>query len=65
MFTRKRDALYNELTGLYHEFLRVFPDYDFTDIMHDRYGVKDARLMSLEELDDLVHHIKDQLDSAA
>ena len=51
--------------NLYRPFLTRFPDTKFGELLLERYGVGEIRLMSLEQLEDLVSYLEQRMQSSA
>jgi hypothetical protein len=62
---RPREQLNRTLMSLYRPYLARYPDTKFTELLGSKYGVSETRLMTVEQLEDLVHFMEDQLQTAA
>lgn len=62
---RSRDQLNRVLMNLHRPFLTRFPETKFVDLLNSRYGVGETRLMTLEQIEDLVQFMENQLKSVA
>lgn len=56
-----RENLNKALLSLYRPYLTQFPQVNFSDLMLDRYGVGETRLMTIEQLADLIGFIENKL----
>ncbi len=63
--TRPREQLNRSLMSLYRPYLTRFPNTQFAELLGARYGVAETRLMTIEQLEDLVQFMEGQLRSAA
>lgn len=54
---RRRDMLNRDLMGLYRPYLNAYPETRFVDVLRERYGVAETRLMSVEQLTDLCKYL--------
>jgi hypothetical protein len=62
---RSREQLNRLLMNLYRPYLSKFPDTRFVELLQGRYGVGETRLMSLEQIGDLIQYMEKQMESAA
>jgi hypothetical protein len=62
---RSREELNRVLMNLYRPFLTQFPQTQFSTLLGERYGVAETRLMTIEQLEDLVRFMEDKLQSVA
>jgi hypothetical protein len=62
---RPREQLNRILMNLYRPYLIRFPDAKFVEILNSRYGVGETRLMTVEQMEDLVQYMEEQLRAAA
>jgi hypothetical protein len=62
---RSRDQLNRILMNLYRPYLSKFPDTRFVELLYGRYNVGETRLMTVEQLEDLVEYMEAQLRTAA
>jgi hypothetical protein len=53
-----RDGLNATLMRLYRPYLSKFPDTKFVELLSKRYGVSETRLMSVEQIQDLVKYME-------
>jgi hypothetical protein len=60
-----REQLNHSLMGLYRPYLTRFPDTRFVELLQSRYQIGETRLMSLEQIEDLILYMQQQLESAA
>lgn len=56
-----RSHLNHILMELYPEYLRMFPETKFTRMLQHRYNVCEVRLMTLEQMRDLIRLMKEQM----
>jgi hypothetical protein len=63
--SRPREELNRILMNLYRPFLAQFPQTQFSQLLQSRYNVGETRLMTVEQLDDLVRHMEEKLRSVA
>lgn len=63
--TRPREELNRILLNLYRPFLTQFPQTQFAQLLQSRYQVAETRLMSVEQLEDLVGFLESKLKSVA
>lgn len=63
--TRPREQLNRILMSLYRPYLTKFPETRFVELLQSRYGVGETRLMSLEQVEDLVKFMEERLKTAA
>ena len=63
--SRPREELNRILMNLYRPYLARFPETQFGHLLQERYQVTETRLMSVEQLEDLVHHLEQRLKAAA
>jgi hypothetical protein len=54
----EREACYRKLMALYRPYVTKYPDTRFEDMLRARYKVPEARLMTVEQLQDLVAHLE-------
>ncbi len=62
---RPREELNRILMGLYRPYLAQFPETQFSQLLQSRYGVAETRLMTVEQLEDLVEYLEERLRSVA
>jgi hypothetical protein len=62
---RSREQLNRLLMNLYRPYLTRFPDTKFVDLLNSRYGAGETRLMTVEQMEDLVQFMETQLRSVA
>jgi hypothetical protein len=62
---RSREQLNRVLMNLYRPYLTKFPETRFVELLQNRYNVGETRLMTLEQIEDLVSYMEQQLSSAA
>ncbi len=62
---RSREELNRILMNLYRPYLNQFPDTQFAKLLQERYTVTETRLMSVEQLEDLVQFMEVKLQSVA
>ncbi len=62
---RSREQLNRVLMNLYRPYLTKFPETRFVELLQARYNVGETRLMTLEQIEDLVSFMEQQLSSAA
>ena len=62
---RPREELNRILMNLYLPYLNQFPDTQFAKLLQERYTVAETRLMSVEQLEDLVLFMEAKLQSVA
>jgi hypothetical protein len=62
---RSREQLNRVLMNLYRPYLTKFPETRFVELLQSRYNVGETRLMTLEQIEDLVSYMEQQLSSAA
>lgn len=58
---RKRVELYKIIMAIYRPFLQKFPGTNFAELLTTRYGVDEVRLMTVEQVEDLVWLMQDLL----
>lgn len=63
--SRTRDQLNRILLSLYRPYLTRFPKTRFMDLLRSRYGVPETRMMTQEQIEDLVQYMEQQLANAA
>ena len=49
--------------NLYRPYLTKYPDTRFVELLHNRYNVGETRLMTIEQIEDLVSFMEQQLSS--
>jgi hypothetical protein len=62
---RSRDQLNRILMNLHRPFLTRYPDTKFVDLLKSRYGAGETRLLTVEQMEDLVQFMENQLKSVA
>jgi hypothetical protein len=62
---RPREQLNRVLMNLYRPYLSRFPETKFIEFLTARYGVGETRLMTVEQMEDLVQFMEEQLKSVA
>jgi hypothetical protein len=62
---RLRDELNRRLMALHRPFMNRFPDTRFPDLLNQRYGVDETRLLATDQLEDLLSFLEEKLSSAA
>lgn len=62
---RSRDQLNRILMNLYRPYLTKFPETRFVELLQSRYNVGETRLMTIEQIEDLVQYMEQQLKSVA
>jgi hypothetical protein len=62
---RTREQLNRTLMSLYRPYLAKFPETRFVELLQERYQVGETRLMTAEQLEDLVTHLEERLRSVA
>ncbi len=62
---RRREELNRVLMNLYRPYLTRFPQTQFADLLQERYNVGETRLMSIEQLEDLIQLMEAKLKSVA
>lgn len=62
---RSREKLNQILMNLYRPYLARFPETRFLELLQARYNVPETRLMTLEQIEDLIKFMEQQLSSAA
>jgi hypothetical protein len=62
---RSREQLNRILMNLCRPYLTKFPETRFVELLQSRYNVGETRLMTLEQIEDLVSFMEQQLSSAA
>jgi hypothetical protein len=62
---RTREQLNRLLMTLYRPYLTKYPETRFVELLQTRYNVGETRLMSLEQIEDLLQFMEQQLESAA
>lgn len=60
-----RDEYYRVIMQLYRPYLMKFPQTKFSELLWARYGVDEARLMTVEQLGDLIHTLRKGLEGVA
>jgi len=60
-----RDQLNRTLMNLYRPYLSKFPETRFVELLQGRYNVGETRLMTVEQLQDLISYMEQQLQSVA
>lgn len=63
--TRSRDQLYRILMSLYRPYLAKFSDTKFVEFLTARYGVGETRLMTEDQMEDLVAFMEGRLKESA
>lgn len=63
--TRPREELNRVLMNLYRPYLAQFPETQFSQVLQQRYNVAETRLMTVEQLEDLVQFLETRLRSVA
>lgn len=61
--TRSREELNRVLMAHYRPFLTAFPNTQFAPLLTSRYNVSETRLMTVEQLEDLIAYIEGRLKS--
>jgi len=61
----KREELYRIIMALYRPYLLKFPQTKFSEILWARYSVDEANLMTVEQLADLIHMMRINLEKVA
>lgn len=61
--TRSREQLNRVLMNLYRPYLTKYPDTRFVELLQNRYNVGETRLMTIEQIEDLVSFMEQQLSS--
>lgn len=56
-----REHLNRILMDLYPEYVHMFPEVKFRRMMEHRYNVCEVRLMTLEQMRDLIRFMKEQM----
>ncbi len=56
-----RDALNRILMNIYRPYLTQFPETKFVDILTTRYGVGETRLMTVDQMEDLINWMEGNL----
>jgi hypothetical protein len=51
--------------ALHRPFMNRFPDTRFPDLLNQRYGVDETRLLATDQLEDLLSFLEEKLSSAA
>lgn len=59
-----RDRVNEELIGLYQPFIDACPDVRFIDLLTRRYGVKETKLMTIPQCEDLARYLREQIEIA-
>jgi hypothetical protein len=62
---RPREELNRVLMNLYRPYLTQFPETQFAQLLQTRYQVAETRLMTVEQLEDLVKYMEERLKSVA
>ncbi len=62
---RSREELNRALMSLHRPYLTQFPETRFADLLTERYRVAETRLMTIEQLDDLVKFMEQRIASVA
>ncbi len=62
---RLRDELNRRLMALHRPFMNRYPDTRFPDLLNQRYGVDETRLLATDQLEDLLSFLEEKLSSAA
>jgi hypothetical protein len=62
---RPREELNRVLMNLYRPFLTHFPQTQFAELLKQRYGVGETRLMTVEQLEDLIGFMEQKLQAVA
>jgi hypothetical protein len=62
---RPREQLNRILMNMYRPYLTRFPETKFVDLLNTRYGVAETRLMTVEQMEDLIRFMETQLQSVA
>lgn len=62
---RPREELNRILMNLYRPYLQKYPETQFSDLLQTRYKVAETRLMTVEQLDDLVQYMETRMEVAA
>lgn len=63
--TRPREELNRILMNLYRPYLNQFPQTQFSQLLQSRYHVGETRLMTVEQLEDLIRFMEAKLESVA
>src|SRR6185312_5300804 len=58
-----REETNKKLKQIYRPYISQFPSINFKTLLLERYQVEETRLITLEQLQDLVHFMEDQLKS--
>lgn len=59
--TQSREELTKELMALYRPFMAQFPETQFAPLLSERYSVAETKLMTVEQLIDLIDYMKEQM----
>jgi hypothetical protein len=62
---RPREELNKVLMNLYRPFLTHYPQTQFADLLKSRYSVSETRLMTVEQLEDLIGFMEQKLKAVA
>lgn len=63
--SRPREELNRILMNLYRPYLTQFPQTQFAQLLQSRYNVGETRLMTVEQLEDLIRFMEQKLQSVA
>lgn len=63
--SRPREELNRQLMALYRPYLTRFPDTQFSALLNSRYQVGETRLMTVEQIEDLVKFMQHRMDAEA
>jgi hypothetical protein len=56
-----RDQLYRILMNLYRPYLVKYSETKFVDVLTERYGVRETRMMTVDQMEDLVQYMEARL----
>lgn len=62
--SRARDDVNRALMYLYRPYLTRFPETQFVDLLKSRYGVGETRMMTVEQLEDLIGFMQKRLEES-
>lgn len=62
---RSRDLINKDLMEIYKPYMQRFPGTQFPELLISRYNVAETRLMTVEQLEDLVTYLQNRMKAAS
>lgn len=63
--TNERNELTRKLLSLYRPYMLKFPDTHMADVLEDRYDVREAKHLSIEQLQNFYDYLQGNLAAGA